>query len=100
MVPRAAMVGWLNTPDDFLQKLPRLARTIPRKIMQPRTLNFDPDTPIRIGPSLEPELLFSFFAFKFRRKSTHGEALSGTVFRYLNTPVGVSILPQPVDRIL
>jgi hypothetical protein len=39
--------------------------------MQPRTLDFDPDTPIRIGPSLEPKLLFSLFAFKFRRKSTH-----------------------------
>ena len=68
--------------------------------MQPRSLDFDPDTPIRIGPSFETKLLFSFFAFKFRRKSTHGEALYGTVFHYLNTPVGVSILPQPVDGIL
>ena len=42
--------------------------------MQPRSLDFDPDTPIRIGPSFETKLLFSFFAFKFRRKSTHGEA--------------------------
>jgi hypothetical protein len=65
--------------------------------MQPRSLNFDPDTPIRIGPSFETKLLFSLFAFKFRRKATHGEALYGTVFHYLNTPVGVSILPQPVD---
>jgi hypothetical protein len=68
--------------------------------MQPRTLDFDPDTPIRIGPSFETKLLFSLFAFKFRRKATHEEALKGTVFHYLNTPVGVSILLQPVDGIL
>jgi hypothetical protein len=43
--------------------------------MQPRSLDFDSDTPIRIGASLEPKLLFSLFAFKFRRKARHGEAL-------------------------
>jgi hypothetical protein len=60
-------------------------------------LDFDPDAPIRIGPAFEPKLLFSLFAFKFRWKSTHGEALDASVFHYLNTPIGISILSQPVE---
>ncbi len=59
----------------LLASLLSSCRTIPWKIMQPCSLDFDPDASIRIGPSFEPKLLFSLFAFKFRRKATHGQAL-------------------------
>jgi hypothetical protein len=67
--------------------------------MKPSSLDFDPDAPVCVGTSFEPELLISFFAFKFRRKSTHKETLNVIVFHYLDPPIGISILTQPVKGI-
>jgi hypothetical protein len=72
---------------------------MPRQILKPRSLDFDPDAPVCVGTSFEPELLISFFAFKFRRKSTHRETLNGIVLRYLDTPVRISILTPPLEGI-
>jgi hypothetical protein len=73
--------------------------TMPRQILKPRSLDFDPYAPVCVGTSFEPELLISFFAFKFRRKSTHRETLNGIVLRYLDTPVRISILTPPLEGI-
>jgi hypothetical protein len=62
-------------------------------------LGFDPDAPVCVSTSFEPELLISFFTFKFRRKSTHRETLNRIVFHYLDTPVGISIRAQPLEGI-
>jgi hypothetical protein len=72
---------------------------MPRQILKPRSLYFDPDTLVCIRPSFEPKLLFSLFAFKSRWKSRHRNALT-CVRHYLNKPIGVSILSQPVEGIL
>jgi hypothetical protein len=72
---------------------------MPRQILKPSSLDFDPYAPVCVGTSFEPELLISFFAFKFRRKSTHRETLNGIVFHYLDTPVRISILPPPLEGI-
>ena len=72
---------------------------MPRQILKPRPLDFDPDASVVIRPSFEPKLLFSLLAFKLCWKSTHRSALTG-VRRRLNTPIGVSILSQPVEGIL
>jgi len=71
---------------------------MPRKILKPRSLNFDPDASVGIRPSFEPKLLFALLAFKLCWKSTHRNALTG-IRRRLNTPIGVSILSQPVEGI-
>src|ERR1700675_2199577 len=73
--------------------------TMPRQILKPRSLDFDPDASVGIRPSFEPKLLFSLLAFKLCWKSTHRNALTG-IRRRLNTPIGVSILSQPVEGIL
>jgi hypothetical protein len=72
---------------------------MPRQILKPRSLDFDPDASVGIRPSFEPKLLFSLLAFKLCWKSTHRSALTG-IRRRLNAPIGVSILSQPVEGIL
>jgi hypothetical protein len=72
---------------------------MPRQILKPSSLDFDPDAPVCLGTSFEPELLISFFAFKFRRKSAYRETLNVIVFHYLDTPIGISILTQPLGGI-
>jgi hypothetical protein len=73
---------------------------MPRKILQPGALDFDPDVPVCVRPSLEPELLFSLFAFKFRWKTTNGDASSVGMLHGLNTPMSISIFLQPLYGIL
>ena len=73
--------------------------TMPRQILKPRSLDFDPDATVGIRPSFEPKLLFSLLAFKLRWKSTHRNSLTRVRDR-LDTPISVSILSQPVEGIL
>jgi len=75
------------------------ASRVPRQILKPRSLDFDPDASVGIRPSFEPKLLFALLAFKLCWKSTNRNALT-SVCRRLNTPIGVSILSQPVEGIL
>jgi hypothetical protein len=39
--------------------------TMPRQILKPRSLDFDPDASVGIRPSFEPKLLFSLLAFNW-----------------------------------
>jgi hypothetical protein len=83
-----------------LRPLVSVGRSMPRKILNPRPLDFDLDASVRIRPSFEPKLLFSLFAFQFCWKSTHRSAVRVRISHDLNPPIGVSILSQPVEGIL
>jgi hypothetical protein len=64
---------------------------MPGKILQPRSLDFNPDQHICIRTSCEAKLLFLLFAFKFRRESTYRKPLRCSVFDCLNPPNSASI---------
>jgi hypothetical protein len=81
-------------------RLLSVRRTMPRKILKPRPLDFDSDASVRIRPSFEPKLLIPLFAFKFGWKSAHRSAVRVRIFHDLNLPIGISILSQPVEGIL
>jgi hypothetical protein len=37
---------------------------MPREIVKPGALNFDPDVPVNVRLSFKPKLVFALFAFK------------------------------------
>jgi hypothetical protein len=79
---------------------------MPRKIVKPRALDFDTNSTVCIGLSLEPKLILVLFAPDHSRKSAQATSLSRTASDCLSPPMFsdmrrsfVGIIDQSFDGI-